>query len=62
MPSEVLLNLFVYAFFEKVDNTYGSLHFDGSPGVEYDNTIVFSAVDSMLWQLVLFQSKVSIVM
>eukprot|EP00804_Cyclotella_cryptica_P018112 CCRYP_005898-RB/>CCRYP_005898-RB protein AED:0.02 eAED:0.02 QI:1433/1/1/1/0.93/0.88/17/82/2547 len=46
MSNEVLFNQFVYAFFDEVDKTDGSLLFDGSPAVEYGNTIVSDAVDN----------------
>ena len=43
----------------RIDKTNRSLSFDGSPGVEYDNTIDSSAFDSNMH--LLFQSKVCIV-
>lgn len=46
MNNEILFNQFVYAFFDEVDKTDGSLLFDGSPAVEYGNTVVSDAIDN----------------
>jgi hypothetical protein len=46
MSNEILFNQFIYAFFDEVDKTDGSLLFDGSPAVEYGNTIVSDAIDN----------------